>query len=43
MPITVHVVTQDEYDKWLEDAKVKFAKEETENEFKIVKKIKEIN
>ena len=43
MPITVHVVTQDGYDKWLEDAKVKFAKEETENEFKLVKKIKEIN
>jgi cytochrome c oxidase subunit 2 len=42
MPITVHVVSEDEYNKWLEEAKVKFAKEEIDNNFKIVKKIKEI-
>ncbi len=28
MPITVNVVSQEEYDKWLEEAKLKFAKEE---------------
>ncbi len=43
MPITVHVVTQEEYNKWLEDAKIRFAKDETKNEFKVVKKIKEMN
>ena len=32
MPITVNVVSQDEYDEWLEEAKVKFAKEEIEND-----------
>ena len=30
MPITVRVVTDEEYNAWLEEAKVKFAKEETE-------------
>ena len=42
MPITVNVVSEDEYNKWLEEAKVKFAKEEIKNKIKIVKKIKEI-
>ena len=41
MPITVNVVSEDEYNKWLEEAKVKFAKEEIKNNIKIVKKIKE--
>ena len=31
MPITVKVVTDDEYKEWLFEAKEKFAKEETEN------------
>ena len=30
MPITVRVVTDEEYNAWLEEAKVKFAKEEIE-------------
>ncbi len=42
MPITVNVVSLDEYNKWLEEAKVKFAKEETNINIKIAKKIKEI-
>ena len=42
MPITVNVVSQDEYNKWLEEAKVKFAKEEINNNIKVAKKIKEI-
>ena len=42
MPITVHVVSEDDYNKWLEEAKVKFAKEEINNNKKIAKKIKEI-
>ena len=42
MPITVNVVSEDEYNKWLKEAKVKFAKEEIKNKVKIVKKIKEI-
>ena len=42
MPITVNVVSEEEYNKWLEEAKVKFAKEEIKNKIKIVKKIKEI-
>jgi cytochrome c oxidase subunit 2 len=43
MPITVNVVSQEEYNQWLEKAKVEFAKEEINNSIKIVKKIKEIN
>ena len=43
MPITVKVVPEDEYNKWLEEAKVKFAKEEIKNNIKVAKKIKEIN
>ena len=42
MPITVHVVSEDEYIEWLEEAKVKFAKEEIKNNIKIAKRIKEI-
>ena len=43
MPITVNVVTEMEYNQWLEKAKVEFAKEEIENKIKVAKKIKEIN
>ena len=43
MPITVNVVSQEEYDKWLEKAKVEFAKEEINNNIKVAKQIKEIN
>ena len=42
MPITVNVVSEDEYNKWLEEAKVKFAKENLINNIKVAKKIKEI-
>ena len=42
MPITVNVVTEDEYKIWLEEAKQKFAKEEIETNIKVAKKIKEI-
>ena len=42
MPITVNVVSEEEYNKWLEEAKVKFAKEEINNNIKVAKKIKEI-
>ena len=38
MPITVNVVTQDEYDLWLKDAKQKFAKDEKTN-IKLAKRI----
>jgi cytochrome c oxidase subunit 2 len=38
MPITERVVTEEEYKDWLLDAKEKFAKEESQNELKIVKK-----
>ena len=38
MPITVNVVSEDEYNKWLEEAKVKFAKEEINNNIKVAKK-----
>ena len=41
MPITVNVVTEDEYKIWLEDAKQKFAKEEIKNNITFAKKIKE--
>ena len=43
MPITVNVVSQDEYDKWLEEAKQKFAKEELDLNKKVVKRILEGN
>ena len=42
MQITVIVVSEDEYNKWLEEAKFKFAKEEINNKIKVAKKIKEI-
>ena len=42
MPITVNVVTEEEYNLWLEEAKQKFAKEDSKTNIKIVKKIKEI-
>ena len=32
MPITVRVVTEEEYEMWLSEARVKFAKEEIEND-----------
>ena len=41
MPITVNVVSDEEYDKWLEEAKQKFAKEEISLKNKVVKKILE--
>ena len=42
MPITVNVVSEEEYNQWLGEAKVKFAKEEINNNFKVAKNIKEI-
>ena len=39
MPITVNVVTEAEYDKWLQEAKQKFAKEEFGLKNKLVKNI----
>ena len=42
MPITVNVVTEEEYSQWLDKAKVEFAKEEINNNIKVAKKIKEI-
>ena len=39
MPITVKVVSEEDYQEWLSEARVKFAKEEIENDkFKIVSK-----
>jgi cytochrome c oxidase subunit 2 len=32
MPITVKVVSEEDYQEWLSEARVKFAKEEIENE-----------
>ena len=42
MPITVNVVSEKDYNEWLEKAKVEFAKEEISNNIKVAKKIKEI-
>ena len=42
MPITVNVVSHEDYNKWLEKAKVEFAKEEISKNIKVAKKIKEI-
>ncbi len=42
MPITVNVVSQEEYDKWLEEAKQKFAKKELDLKNKVVKRILEV-
>ena len=41
MPITVNVVTEDEYNLWLEEAKQKFAKEEIKTNIRVAKKIME--
>ena len=38
MPSTVKVVTEEEYESWLSEAKEKFAKEEIENNLKLVSK-----
>ena len=38
MPITVKVVTEEEYESWLSEAKEKFAKEEIEKNLKLVSK-----
>ena len=43
MPITVNVVTEDEYKVWLKKAKIEFAKEDLKNNIKIAKTIKGIN
>ncbi len=43
MPITVNVVTDKEYNEWLEKAKIEFAKEDLKNNIKIAKTIKNIN
>ena len=42
MPITVNVVSEEEYGKWLEKAKIEFAKEDIKNNIKVAKTIKEI-
>ena len=42
MPITVNVVTEEDYNKWLEKAKIEFAKEDIKNNVKIAKTIKEL-
>ena len=42
MPITVNVVTEEEYNLWLQEAKQKFAKEDLDTNIKVVKNIKEI-
>jgi len=42
MPITVNVVTEEEYSQWLDKAKVEFAKEEINKKMKVAKQIKEI-
>ena len=41
MPITVNVVTEVEYNLWLEEAKQKFAKEEIKTNIRVAKKIME--
>jgi heme/copper-type cytochrome/quinol oxidase subunit 2 len=38
MPITVNVVTDEEYAKWLEEAKQNFALEDTTINIKVAKK-----
>ena len=40
MPITINVVTEEEYNKWLKEAKQKFALEDSTVNNKVVKKIK---
>ena len=41
MPITVNVVSEQEYNLWLEEAKQKFAKEEIKTNIRVAKKIME--
>ena len=43
MPITVNVVTEEEYNQWLEEAKQKFAKEELKLILKLQKKLRKLN
>ena len=44
MPITVNVVTEDEYATWLRDAKQKFALEDINSNIKVARKeIKKLN
>ena len=39
MPITVKVVSEEDYQEWLSEARIKFAKEEIENDkFKLASK-----
>ena len=40
MPITVNVVSEEDYNNWLKEAKQKFAKDQTNKNIKVVKKIK---
>jgi len=42
MPITVNVVTEEEYNLWLQEAKQKFAKEDLDTNIKVAEKIKDI-
>ena len=42
MPITVNVVSENEYNQWLEEAKVKFANKDLNTNIKIAKQIKKI-
>ena len=42
MPITVNVVTEEEYNQWLDKAKVEFAKEEDNKNIQLAKQLKEI-
>jgi cytochrome c oxidase subunit II len=42
MPITVNVVTEEEYNVWLKEAKQKFAKDELKDNIKVVQKPMEI-
>ena len=42
MPITVNVVTEEEYKEWLEKAKIEFAKEDLKNNIKIAKTVREV-
>ena len=42
MPITVNVVSEEEYKVWLKKAKIEFAKVDLKNDMKIAKTIKEI-
>jgi cytochrome c oxidase subunit 2 len=43
MPITVNVVSEQEYNLWLEEAKQKFAKGDLNKKLKVAKKLNRIN